>query len=199
MKRFGLLGVVLLAASAVCADVGDLTPIDCGPEHALLQQYLYVLPQQFAKPAADSGTVSPRAVVATLSGGSQHAGATTIKVAIDSTEPNAKVPNVLRLDFTGKGKFSSSPDGAEVRDLESKNGTYVNKQSITTHSLKTGDLIRKRLPQLPFRAGMSAPAEITPSPVPRPPRNELRRTPTVRPSLRSWLRRAMGWRSWRRT
>ncbi|MHC4660699.1 MAG: protein kinase domain-containing protein [Planctomycetota bacterium] len=38
-------------------------------------------------------------------------------------------------------EFACTQTGAEVKDLESKNGTYVNKQRITTHKLRTGDLI----------------------------------------------------------
>ena len=51
-------------------------------------------------PATGSGTVHPKAKVLTM----QWAGA-TVKMAIDANSPQAQHPDVLRVDWTGKGDF----------------------------------------------------------------------------------------------
>jgi len=95
--------LVLLVAAAAQAGVGDLTDIVCQPSQAISAQALGAYGQAaFGKPAADSGTVNPHAMVATL-----RAKSLTVKAAIDSRKADENTPNVIRLDFTGKGKFGA--------------------------------------------------------------------------------------------
>lgn len=75
--------------------------------------------KQFAKASEGMGTVNPKAVVATFQG-------TTIKAAIDSAKADAEHPDLLRLDFTGSGKFDNEsvvPLTITLNQLKTLNAT----------------------------------------------------------------------------
>ena len=93
--------LVGLTASVAFAAEGQLKPIAIRDK-----TMIYFSPfgsSDFHKADADSGTIHPGAVVAKLEGG------TGVIVAVDATDPNASAPDVLRLDFTGKGRFENAP------------------------------------------------------------------------------------------
>lgn len=58
----------------------------------------------FEKPGPDACTVHKGAIVATLPFRDGH-----MKLAIDATSAEASLPDVLRLDFTGEGRFHDAP------------------------------------------------------------------------------------------
>jgi len=103
MKSALLTSILLLAAATAWAAEGDLTPVACSPELALQNNRLWTGP--FTRPDKDAGTVNPHAVVARVRG---EMGAVAV-VAIDSRQTDAKAPDVLRLDFTGQGRFAGAP------------------------------------------------------------------------------------------
>ncbi|HET6428630.1 MAG TPA: hypothetical protein VFJ30_09485 [Phycisphaerae bacterium] len=109
--------MLLVAVSAAHGGVGDLTPVAIQPGEALSSQPLYASQGEFGKPAADCGTVNPHAVVATM-----RSGRLTIQAAVDSTQADAKAPDVVRLDFTGEGKFG---DGCAVPLKAAREGSQT--------------------------------------------------------------------------
>ncbi len=116
-----LAGLAALVAVAIPirAEVGDLQPVACPAASALMARPLYAQAQNFAKAPEGCGTVNPHAVVATL-----RSGDLVIKVAIDSAKADAATPDVLRLDFSGAGKFA---DAAVVPlKMQPTGGDYVN-------------------------------------------------------------------------
>ena len=104
MRTRETLGCVVLAFSAVlaCADVGDLERIASSPRSGGLNANQ----RDFATASTDSGTTNRLATVVTL-----RSGKITISAAIDSRTADAAKPEVIRLDFTGRGKFK---DAVEV-------------------------------------------------------------------------------------
>lgn len=81
---------------------GKVTPVACNPGLALQNRDLGS--DRFDKPKENAGTVNPKAVIAQIAfeGGQ-------LAVAIDSKEPTANAPDVIRLDFSGKGEFKGKP------------------------------------------------------------------------------------------
>ena len=98
-----LFAVCLLAAGAA-AQAGDLAFVK-DPSTATIagRRGLYFYQFGKAKDAKAAGLVSPRAVVASAYGGP------AVRIAIDSTKPDAAQPDVVRLDFSGQGKFAGAP------------------------------------------------------------------------------------------
>ncbi len=104
-QRWVVLGCVgLLAAGVWAAEVGTLRPVACdGKSSQQSYQPLTAGTDDFAKAGADSGTVNPLATVAKCRGAN-----TSVWVAIDSSHPGAKMPDVIRLDFSGEGRFQDA-------------------------------------------------------------------------------------------
>ena len=92
-----------LAGTAIAAD-GQVQPVACPIEQVPDLRGLYAGEQDFYKPPEPKGTVNPHAVVAVL-----RNGATALAVAVDSEKPDAKGPDLVRLDFSGKGEFAGAP------------------------------------------------------------------------------------------
>ena len=92
-----LCGTVVWAAGAAGQEV---KPVVCSPDDALEAASIYADAGQFGKPADANQTVSKLAVVASFMN-------STVKAAIDSSKPDVKAPDVLRLDFSGTGKFDT--------------------------------------------------------------------------------------------
>ncbi len=93
--------VPMLAAILLLAEVswcGDLKPAPCDPEAAGIAP-VYCTNQNLTGAAKDCGTVNPKAIVGTVK--SPY----TVSVAIDCKDADGKAPDVVRLDFTGQGKF----------------------------------------------------------------------------------------------
>jgi hypothetical protein len=100
MKNTGVaLSVLLLTAGTLRAGLGDVSYVPCEPGKGLQNLSLPASNREFGKPGPDSGTVNPDAIVATLRSGA-------ILVAVDSKTPDAESPDVVRFDFSGKGKFN---------------------------------------------------------------------------------------------
>lgn len=90
--------------SALAAPGAELSRIACDPSEALDHQPCRVSGTARTKPAEGSGTVNTNAIVLSLRGPS-----VLVKVAVDSVKADAKAPDILRLDFTGKGRFVDAP------------------------------------------------------------------------------------------
>jgi len=96
--------VVLGLSSTLPGGVGELSYVAVESKDAIMgSRPSFANPNQFKNPPADSGTVSPDATVATL-----RVGPMTIAVAVDSKAADAKAPDVVRVDFTGEGKFKDA-------------------------------------------------------------------------------------------
>jgi hypothetical protein len=95
--------VVTAIAGWASAEVGDLTRKSCPPGLAITSSLVHASDQDFAASAGAKveGVVNAHATIATV-----PIGGKAIKVAVDSREPNAAVPDVVRFDFTGEGKFN---------------------------------------------------------------------------------------------
>lgn len=104
MKR--AIGLIILLGLAPLAQgaVGELKAVSVSPGQALEQASLQARSKDFAKAGGGDGLVSKHAMVATLRGGG-----TVIKAALDSKSPTGEVPNLIRLDLSGKGKFKGCP------------------------------------------------------------------------------------------
>ncbi len=92
----GLFILLLVVLTATIAQ-GDLKPVPATQGQAIMQQSLFA--HQFTKPKEGDGTVSKKALVTKLRG-------KNIRVAIDSQSPDTEGFDVVRFDFSGKGKFN---------------------------------------------------------------------------------------------
>jgi hypothetical protein len=100
---------LLLSAGLAAAGVGDLGPVGCDPVdgQAYPENVASISLTEKAPPGA--GTVSPKALTGPIRM-SIVAGAMRItripgRVAVDYTQDGAGTPDVVRLGFTGEGKF----------------------------------------------------------------------------------------------
>ena len=100
---FAGVAVVVGVALPLLADVGDLKPVACPAGSALMPGSLYASVRAFAQAPEGCGTVNPHAVVATL-----RTGELAIKVAVDSSKPDAGASDLIRVDFSGAGKFADA-------------------------------------------------------------------------------------------
>jgi len=93
----------ILAVSSALGGTGDLTFMKSPPR---LTRASRVYIRRFKHGGTDEarGLVSKHAVV-----GTAQASAGGIQVAIDASKPDATAPDVVRLDFTGKGNFKGAP------------------------------------------------------------------------------------------
>ncbi|NLF32906.1 MAG: hypothetical protein GX591_18715 [Planctomycetes bacterium] len=99
--------LLIAAATAAAADdavTADLRPGVAKPELRLRRDAVYLVDNTFAKPAEGAGTVHAGAMTA-----ARRDAKVRIAVAIDATTPEAPAPDVLRLDFTGQGRFEGAP------------------------------------------------------------------------------------------
>ncbi|MBM4034730.1 MAG: hypothetical protein FJ291_23545 [Planctomycetes bacterium] len=104
MRRIALLGVTIALAPLLHASEGEAKLVACPPELAMEHHGLSAHEMQFFKPKEPKGTVSSHAVVAMI-----RDRAVTLAVAIDSAKADAKAPDLLRLDFSGKADFAGAP------------------------------------------------------------------------------------------
>ncbi len=95
-----LVAIVLVALAAVVS-AGEVKPVATDAQHGIQPRNFYAYQELFRKPADRSGTVNPNAVVAVTRP------PMPVAIAIDSAEPDAAAPDVIRFDFTGKGVFTS--------------------------------------------------------------------------------------------
>jgi hypothetical protein len=102
-----LAAILLLAGVSWC---GELKPAPCDPDAAGIAPASCV---QFANAPKDCGTANPHAVVGTINSPYK------VSVAIDSRNAEGKAPDVVRLDFTGTGKF----DGKSMVPLKATEET----------------------------------------------------------------------------
>ncbi|NLF32907.1 MAG: hypothetical protein GX591_18720 [Planctomycetes bacterium] len=97
---------VSMAAEAASRpdEVGRLRPVAVPTGLTSFRDGLRAGQEAFAKPAEGSGTVHPGAMVATLDtpGGK-------LAVAVDAADREAKMPDIVRLDFSGRGRFEGAP------------------------------------------------------------------------------------------
>jgi len=112
MRTVAWMSVFATLAVAARASDGQLTPVACPIEQVPDLRGLYASEPDFFKPAEPKGTVNPHAVVAMV-----RNGATTIAVAVDSEKPEAKGPDLIRFDFSGKGEFAGAPVAPLKRSL----------------------------------------------------------------------------------
>ena len=97
-----LIAVAVLLVAFVEAVAAPATLVAKTPRGVLLPYRYYADISQFDRPSDDSGTTSPYAVVARLRGPLRF------DVAIDATTPEATEPELVLLDFSGKGRFTDA-------------------------------------------------------------------------------------------
>jgi len=100
-----VLATLLLAAVVARGGVGDLSHVACDVKDALKPQSLSYGTSRSTEAPKVSGVVNPKASVLLL----RAPGGLVVSVAIDSAKPGAAAPDVVRLDFTGAGKFAKAP------------------------------------------------------------------------------------------
>ena len=99
---------VLLAAGPLWA--GPLKPVACEPGEALSSRPFYITGgSNFRLASGQSGLMNSQALIAGTSGKGWK-----LEVAIDSSKPDAKAPDVVRVNFSGKDDFT----GAAVTPLK---------------------------------------------------------------------------------
>ncbi len=97
-----ILATMLAMATVSWGAPGDLTWVDkVGEQDGLPVQPTFIMARDIGQPEADSGTVHPKAVVASFTLGGR-----AMAAAIDAKAADAKAPDLIRFDVTGKGKFS---------------------------------------------------------------------------------------------
>jgi hypothetical protein len=113
-----ILGLFIVLSAGV-ATAGDIRPVAYTPPSGTDDTFCFYSSggaSKASKPAKGSGTVHPKAVVVTLRGSSGR----KICVAVDSSKPDAKEPDTLRFDLTGKGRFTGVPTVALIRTMSSR-------------------------------------------------------------------------------
>ncbi len=131
MNRLIGLGLCLWLAAAAVGEVGDLTPSAECKIKPLLSRQMYVYSRGLKRPAKGAGTVWRKASVGKLEGGTGK-----IAVAVDATDAKAGDPNILRLDFTGKGAFGKCPTLPLTNT--NKNGTFYSRLGPSTLNVRRG-------------------------------------------------------------
>lgn len=92
-----------MAAGLMAAEVTYSQPEQSPPDYTVR-----LLGSTFAKPAEDSGTTSRHAIIADLRI-ERSGGKSVLMAAVDSRKSDDARPDVIRLDFTGKGNFTDAP------------------------------------------------------------------------------------------
>ena len=115
-----------LASPAPATRIGELAYVRAAPPDGIDTASIEVNVngrENFKKPAANSGTVNPNALVVTL-----RRAPLVLAVALDNDKPEARTFNLARLDFTGKGDFRNAPVIPQERvgyDQDKKEFCYV--------------------------------------------------------------------------
>ena len=100
----GSVFAVCLLAAGAASQARELTYVNDPSTSTIAgRRGLYFYQFTKAKDAKAAGLVNTRAVVASAYGGP------AVRIAIDSTKPDAARPDVVRFDFSGKGKFAGAP------------------------------------------------------------------------------------------
>jgi hypothetical protein len=118
MKMKAYMTALCMLATALAAWAGELTPVACEADLALGLRPLYIQNNAFKPPLADSGLVSSLARIVSASGTGW-----SFQLAIDSSTADAKAPDVVRLDFTGRGQFAGAPTAA-LKPMPSSEGLF---------------------------------------------------------------------------
>jgi len=100
--RLICVALLLLGSDIAAAEEARLKPVACDLEQVAFPP-LIAQGAMKEKPGKDAGTTSPKAKVGNVV--VQGNADILIVAAMDYTDPDAENPDVLRLDFTGKGKF----------------------------------------------------------------------------------------------
>jgi hypothetical protein len=124
-RALAFVSVLVITSFALAQEVQFL---EVGPFDALDKTLHYV--QEFDNAKPDSGTVNPHAIVCTV----KMSADLTVSAAIDADGTDAAKPNILRLDFTGKGKFD---DKMVLKPVKS-DGVTIN-FGPTTLQVKIGE------------------------------------------------------------
>jgi hypothetical protein len=117
VKRITMLCIVLSVSGAAWA--GDLTPIAGTPQQQSPYQRMYARGGGFTEPPAEAGAVSENATVVKFTNGQ-----TVIHGMIDSSKADAEAPDVLRLDFTGKGTFANKKHVVPLKVRQQNNKIF---------------------------------------------------------------------------
>jgi hypothetical protein len=104
MKRTPIVLALLLLAPLAYAAGAEVKPVACPASLAVQQSELSPTEGEFFKATEPNGTINPHAVLARL-----HGAAAALVVALDSEKPDAKAPDVVRLDFGLKAQFAGAP------------------------------------------------------------------------------------------
>ena len=104
MRHVGMvLLALLLWPPPLLAEIGDLVPVECATEDAVLPRPLYTpAPEASTRPAGASGLVHPKAAVIALANGEGK-----VMLALDAAKADSAELDVVRFDFSGTGKFSA--------------------------------------------------------------------------------------------
>ncbi len=107
MKMKAYIVALCVFATALAAWAGELTPVACDSDLALGIRPVFADGSAFKPGQADSGLVSSQARVVSVGGTGW-----SMQVAVDSSSVDAKSPDVVRLDGSGKGQFAGAPTAA---------------------------------------------------------------------------------------
>ncbi|MBT3201722.1 MAG: hypothetical protein HN350_17610 [Phycisphaerales bacterium] len=109
LNKRALVGVVVLVVALivwpVAADggVGDLKLIAKAPKADPFRPIAMTC-KSFAPVDSDSGTINDEAGITRI-----FSDSLSLAVAVDSVKPDAERPDMVRLDFSGQGKFAGAP------------------------------------------------------------------------------------------
>ena len=101
MKQCAILLTMVAASSLAQAASEPVKPVACDPSLVMEPRSIRVYGFHPAKRQPGSGIVHPKAVIAKLPGTGMP-----VYVAIDSNDPDIETLDLLRLDFSGTGKFA---------------------------------------------------------------------------------------------
>lgn len=118
MKMKAHITVLCILALAAAGWAGELSPVACEPGAALSSRPVYISGNGFKPGAKGAGLVSEQARVGTVSGKGW-----VFQLAVDSSTAGAKAPDVIRLDFSGKGQFAGAASAA-LKTINSTGNLY---------------------------------------------------------------------------
>ena len=107
MKFTSPMTALAILAMALPASAGALTPVACDSDMALSARPVYVMSFKLTQGAP--GLVHNQAVVGTARGSGW-----SCQVAVDASKADAKAPDVVRLDFSGKGDFKNANGAGSI-------------------------------------------------------------------------------------
>ncbi len=109
MRKWICVAMIAAAAGLARAEVGELTPSDGKGQSGLTPLSRWVESEAFEKASDGDGTVHPSAVVAVAVEHNMIGERVKVAIAIDATSPDAKSPDIVRIDFTGTKAFGGKP------------------------------------------------------------------------------------------